>query len=146
VGEAVAAGEVDICCLFNEHQVAEALLGADGLIATAAPGTVLVNHTTVGLNVLAKVEQAAADCGVLLLDAPVSGAPDDIDDGQLTILLGGDRAAAERALSSLQAYGNIVPTGGVGSASRVKLVNNLLYAVNAQRSSPGVARRTCART
>jgi 3-hydroxyisobutyrate dehydrogenase-like beta-hydroxyacid dehydrogenase len=72
---------------------------------------------------------------VLLLDAPVSGAPDDIDDGQLTILLGGDPAAAERALPALQAYGNVVPTGGVGSASRVKLVNNLLYAVNAQTAA-----------
>lgn len=135
VAEAVAAAQVVICCLFNEQQVEEVLLGAGGLIASAAPGTVLVNHTTVGLNVLAELERAAAGGGVLLLDAPVSGAPGDIDDGQLTILLGGEEAAVDRALPVLAAYGNVVPAGGVGSASRVKLVNNLLYAVNAQTAA-----------
>ena len=135
VAEAITGVEVVVCCLFNEHQVEEVLLGPDGLIAAAAPGTVLVNHTTVGLNVLAELERSAAERGVLLLDAPVSGAPGDIDDGQLTILLGGEAAAADRAVPALAAYGNVVPTGGVGSASRVKLVNNLLYAVNAQAAA-----------
>jgi 3-hydroxyisobutyrate dehydrogenase-like beta-hydroxyacid dehydrogenase len=135
VGEAVASAGVVISCLFDERQVEEVLLGADGFIACAVPGTVLVSHTTIGLNVLARLEQAAADRGLFLLDAPVSGAPDDIDAGQLTILVGGETAAVDRARPALQSYGSVVATGGVGSASRVKLVNNLLFAVNAQTAA-----------
>jgi 3-hydroxyisobutyrate dehydrogenase-like beta-hydroxyacid dehydrogenase len=135
LAEAVSGAEVVIFCLFNEHQVEEVLLGADELIRLAMPGTVLVNHTTIGLRLLSRIEAAAMARGLSLLDAPVSGAPDDIDAGQLTILAGGETAAVDRALPALQAYGNVVRTGGIGTASRVKLVNNLLFAVNAQAAA-----------
>jgi 3-hydroxyisobutyrate dehydrogenase-like beta-hydroxyacid dehydrogenase len=135
LAEAVSGAEVVISCLFNEHQVEEVLLGTDGLIRLAQPGTLLVSHTTIGLELLSQVELAAAAQGVSLLDAPVSGAPDDIDAGQLTILAGGEASAVDRALPALQTYGNVLRTGGIGTASRVKLVNNLLYAVNAQTAA-----------
>jgi len=135
LAEVVGGAEIIISCLFDEPQVEQGLLGTDGVIGLAQPGTVLVSHTTIGLQLLSKVERAAADRGLLLLDAPVSGAPGDIEAGQLTILVGGEATAIDRALPALQAYGNAVPTGGVGSASRVKLVNNLLFAVNSQTAA-----------
>jgi 3-hydroxyisobutyrate dehydrogenase-like beta-hydroxyacid dehydrogenase len=135
LAEAAGGAEIVISCLFNERQVEEVLLGADGLIACATPGAVLVNHTTIGPRLLARIEQASAARGLLLLDAPVSGAPDDIDAGQLTILAGGEPTAIDRALPALQAYGNVIPTGGIGTATRVKLINNLLFAVNTQTAA-----------
>jgi 3-hydroxyisobutyrate dehydrogenase-like beta-hydroxyacid dehydrogenase len=135
MSEAVGTAEIIIFCLFDERQVAEVLLGAGGVISLARPGTVLVSHTTIGLQLLSQLEQAAADHGLLLLDAPVSGAPGDIEAGELTILVGGGAAAIDRALPALRAYGNAVPTGGVGTASRVKLINNLLFAVNSQTAA-----------
>lgn len=135
LAEAVGGAEIIISCLFDEPQVEHVLLGPGGLIALAQPGAVLVSHTTIGLQLLSQIERAAADRGLSLLDAPVSGAPGDIEAGQLTILVGGEAAAVDRALPALQAYGSVVPTGGIGSASRVKLVNNLLFAVNVQTAA-----------
>lgn len=135
IAEAVSGAETIISCLFNERQVEEVLLGEGGLVEAAKPGAVLVSHTTIGPRLLSRVERAAAARGLSLLDAPVSGAPDDIDAGQLTILAGGEAATIERALPALRAYGNVIPTGGIGTATRVKLVNNLLFAVNTQTAA-----------
>jgi 3-hydroxyisobutyrate dehydrogenase-like beta-hydroxyacid dehydrogenase len=135
LADAVSGAPVIICCLFNEPQVEEVVLGPEGLVSLAAPGTVLVSHTTIGPRLLAEIEQAAAARGLLLLDAPVSGGADDIAAGQLTILAGGDDAAVERARPALDAYGHVVPTGGIGTATRVKLVNNLLFTVHAQTAA-----------
>lgn len=135
LAEAVATAEVVICCLFNEAQADEVLLAPGGLIGLARPGTVLVNHTTIGPRLLDRIGQAAAARALLLLDAPVSGGTDDIAAGQLTILAGGDAAAIDQARPALGAYGDIVPTGGIGTATRVKLVNNLLFTVNTQTAA-----------
>ncbi|WP_238436163.1 MULTISPECIES: NAD(P)-dependent oxidoreductase [unclassified Frankia] len=135
LADAVKDAEVVVSCLFNESQVEDVLLGSDGLIALLEPGTVLVSHTTVELRLLARVDDAATTRGVSLLDAPVSGAPDDILAGRLTILAGGDDATVETARPALETYGLVLRTGGMGSASRVKLVNNLLFTVNVQTAA-----------
>ncbi|MBL7502039.1 NAD(P)-dependent oxidoreductase [Frankia sp. CNm7] len=139
LADAVKGAGVVISCLFNESQVEQALLAPDGLIALLEPGTVLVSHTTVGIRLLARVDEAATARGVSLLDAPVSGAPDDILAGRLTILAGGDPAVVERARPALETYGTVLPTGPTGSASRVKLVNNLLFTVNVQTAAAAAA-------
>jgi 3-hydroxyisobutyrate dehydrogenase-like beta-hydroxyacid dehydrogenase len=71
--------------------------------------------------------------GPALIDAPVSGSADDITAGQLTVLLGGAEQAVERVEPILTAYANpILRTGELGTALNLKLVNNILFAANAQ--------------
>ena len=122
-----------IACPFSEAQLLEITDGPGGLITNAAPGTVLVQHTTVSV---ATVEKLAADgrpLGVAVLDAPVSGTSQSILAGRLTVLVGGEAPARERAVPALRTYSAaVIPTGDIGSATKIKLVNNLLYAANTQ--------------
>ncbi|MGE2733011.1 NAD(P)-dependent oxidoreductase [Mycolicibacterium vaccae] len=122
---AVADGaQVVVVCVFSDDQVHEVCL-ADGLLQAMAPGSVLVVHTTGSPKT---VETLAAQApGVAVVDAPVSGGPHDIAAGQITLFLGGDTDAVERARPVLGCYGDpILHTGGLGSGQWVKLLNNTL--------------------
>lgn len=130
--EAVAGASVVCVCLFDEVQLREVVLDSEGVLAGCARGTVLVCHTTTGLRTLGAIETAAAERGVRLVDAPVSGAADEIEDGRLTVIAGGEPEDLDLVAPVLAAYSTVVRTGGVGSASRAKLVNNFLFASNVQ--------------
>jgi 3-hydroxyisobutyrate dehydrogenase-like beta-hydroxyacid dehydrogenase len=128
-----------IVCPFNEEQLHQIAGGPTGLIANAAVGTVVVQHATVSVEGLTGLATAGAVRGVEFLDAPVSGTAQAILAGQLTVLVGGDPGARERAEPALRAYSSsIVPTGGVGTATKVKLVNNLLFAAHVQTAGAAV--------
>jgi len=125
--------EVLIMCPFSPAQVEEILVGSGGVLAALRPGAVVVQHATVSPDMIRGLATQAAAGGVDLLDAPISGQADDIRSGRLTVLLGGGAAAAARVEPLLSAYSStILPTGGVGSASVVKLINNLAFAANVQ--------------
>lgn len=132
VAEAAAGADVLCVCTFDDSQLREVAFGAQGqggALAALRPGSVLVNHTT-GSPALALEMAAAAPAGAGVLDAPVSGSADDIRAGRLTVLAGGDPADLERARPVLSSYAStILPVGGVGDASKVKLLNNLAFTV-----------------
>jgi 3-hydroxyisobutyrate dehydrogenase-like beta-hydroxyacid dehydrogenase len=139
-GAAVADSKADlarqtdilISCLFSDAQLKEAGLGPDGLIANAKPGAVFVSHTTGTLSTLEGLRDSHPSPPVLL-GAPVSGTVENIDAGTLTVLLGGPSNAVQMVTPALASYANpIVPTGELGSALAIKLVNNLLFSCNAQ--------------
>ena len=128
------AGRSDILisCLFSDAQLNDVGLGADGLIANAKPGSVLVSHTTGTVSTLASLQDSHPSPPVIL-DAPVSGTVESIVAGDLTVLLGGPSDAVREVTPVLAAYADpIVPTGELGSALAIKLVNNLLFSCNAQ--------------
>jgi 3-hydroxyisobutyrate dehydrogenase-like beta-hydroxyacid dehydrogenase len=118
-----------ILCLFNDAQVRDVMFD-QGALAAMRPGSVLVSHVT-GSPGLAIELQAKAPAGVAVLDVPISGTSDDIRRGELTLLVGGEAAALERVRATLAAYGSpIIAVGGLGDGQRMKLINNLLFAVN----------------
>ncbi|WP_254659291.1 NAD(P)-dependent oxidoreductase [Mycobacterium malmoense] len=124
--------DVLISCLFSDAQLRQAGLGPDGLIANAKRGAVFVSHTTGTLSTLTSLRDSHPSPPVIV-DAPVSGTAEDILAGALTVLIGGPRKAVDRAIPALKCYANpIVHTGELGSALTIKLVNNLLFAANAQ--------------
>ncbi len=126
-----AASNVVIVCVFNDDQVAQVCLGDDGLIAAMAPGSTLVNHTTGSPATAGVLAATAAPRGVRVLDATISGGADDIERGELTLLVGGDPAVLEEVRPVLATYASpIVHVGAVGDGQRVKLVNNALFAAN----------------
>ncbi len=130
---AVAAGsDVLISCLFSDGQLRELGAGAGGFIANAKPDAVFVSHTTGSLATLTALADES-DSAPVILDAPVSGTAEHIASGSLTVLIGGPAAEVERVTPVLSAYANpIVPTGALGTALDIKLINNLLFAANAQ--------------
>ncbi|NDZ97440.1 NAD(P)-dependent oxidoreductase [Streptomyces sp. SID6673] len=132
VADVAARSDILIVCLFSDAQLADLAGGPDGFMSNARAGSVVVSHTTGNVSTLEKLGAEFPD-GPALIDAPVSGAATDIEAGRLTVLLGGDEAAVERAEPVLAAYADpILRTGGPGSALNLKLVNNMLFAANAQ--------------
>ncbi|WP_045877867.1 NAD(P)-dependent oxidoreductase [Pseudofrankia sp. DC12] len=109
--------------------VREVLLGPDGALATARPATVLVDMTTSEPALAVEIATAAAERGVLALDAPVSGGDVGARDGTLSIMVGGAPEALEAVRPCLEAMGRaIVRQGGPGAGQHTKMVNQILIA------------------
>ncbi|MBH0780777.1 NAD(P)-dependent oxidoreductase [Nocardia bovistercoris] len=128
VAEAAVDAEVFVVCVFTDDQVREVCLGGS-LLETLPRGAVVVVHTTGNPGTAAEIATAATAYGVAVVDAPVSGGPHNIAAGQLTVFLGGDTAAVDRARGALSAYADpVLHVGPLGAGQRVKLVNNALFA------------------
>jgi 3-hydroxyisobutyrate dehydrogenase-like beta-hydroxyacid dehydrogenase len=132
VPDLAGASDVLISCLFSDAQLRELGVGPHGFIANAKPGAMFVSHTT-GTVATLRTLAAESSSAPTVLDAPVSGTADHIAKGELTVLIGGPIEAVERVRPVLTAYADpIVATGALGSALNIKLINNLLFAANAQ--------------
>lgn len=126
-----ATCEVVCTCLPMPADVERVYLEADGLVANAHPGTILIDHSTVGPDTCRMIDTAARARGVHFLDAPVSGGPAGAQAGTLGIMVGGERGVFERALPVLDAMGKtVVYMGATGSGAVAKLINNLLVGVH----------------
>lgn len=136
VSESVAAvsaeSDILISCLFSDAQLLDLGGGPDGIAANVRPGCVFVSHTTGTAATLRTMEEWSAG-SLRVCDAPVSGTAHDIERGELTVLIGGTSETVERVRPVLDAYARtVIATGDLGSALAIKLVNNLLFAANAQ--------------
>jgi 3-hydroxyisobutyrate dehydrogenase-like beta-hydroxyacid dehydrogenase len=124
--------DVLISCLFSDAQLRETGLGPDGFIDNAKSGSIFVSHTTGTLSTLEALRDSSVKAPVIL-DAPVSGTVESIVAGTLTVLVGGPSDAVATVTPILAAYADpVLPTGALGSALALKLINNLLFAANAQ--------------
>jgi len=129
--EVAAVADLVFTCLPTPASVEEVYFGADGLIGAARAGQILVDCSTVNPALSRRQYAAARERGAAFLDAPVSGGPAGAEAATLTIMVGGDGEALERARPVLEALGkNIHHVGPAGSGSVVKLVNQLLVAIN----------------
>jgi 3-hydroxyisobutyrate dehydrogenase-like beta-hydroxyacid dehydrogenase len=132
VADLARNSDILISCLFSDAQLRETGIGPDGFIANAKQGAVFVSHTTGTLSTLEALRDGSP-APPIILDAPVSGTVENIDAGTLTVLIGGPSDAVAAATPILAAYANpVVATGALGSALALKLINNLLFAANAQ--------------
>jgi len=105
-------------------------LGAAGVLANAAPDTLLIDCSTIDSGTARKVAQAAAERGLAMLDAPVSGGTGGAEAGTLTFMVGGSAAALERGRPLFAAMGrNVFHAGASGAGQIAKICNNMLLAV-----------------
>lgn len=127
VEEAATLADVDIVLLSlpSSWSVEETVLGPDGVRAEAAAGTLLIDMST---SQPALARRLASECPDLdVLDAPVSGGPRGALDATLTIMVGGEGRAFERARPLFDVLGRLVVlVGGHGSGQAAKLCNNLV--------------------
>jgi 3-hydroxyisobutyrate dehydrogenase-like beta-hydroxyacid dehydrogenase len=134
-GTAIDA-DVVVVCVFTDEQVRQTCID-DGLLAAMRPGSVLVLHTTGSPNTARDLARRAD--GIRILDAPVSGGPHDIAAGRITVFVGGDDDAVERARPALACYADpILHVGPTGAGQLVKLVNNTLFAAQIGLVAEGV--------
>ena len=126
----VARGAAAVITIVGYPADVEAIyLGEGGLVATAAPGTVLIDMTTSTPSLAVRISDAAAQRGVLALDAPVSGGDVGARDARLTIMVGGDGTAFAGAEPLLRVMGpNVVRQGGAGAGQHTKMANQIAIA------------------
>jgi len=111
----------------NAAAVRAAWLGVDGIVALASPGAVCIDASTIEPAAMKDVADAAQLRGLAALDCPVSGGPAEARAGTLIVMAGGEPAVIERARPVLEALGpTLHPTGGIGTAKVVKIVNNMM--------------------
>jgi 3-hydroxyisobutyrate dehydrogenase len=127
VAELVGAVDLVHICVAYAEQVEDLVTGADGVLAASRPGQVVVVHSTVPPVVVRRCAEAAAERGVDLLDAPVSGARKGAESGTLTLMVGGDAAVLVRCLPVLETMASrVVRVGPVGAGQATKLANNIM--------------------
>jgi len=129
VAAAVADADVVITMLPDSPDVEQVVLGPDGVLAHARPGTLLIDMSTIRPRTARALASAAADRGVRPLDAPVSGGEQGAIEGSLSIMVGGAAADAEAARPVLETLGStVVHVGPAGAGQTVKAANQLVVA------------------
>lgn len=125
----------DIICsvVMNDRQTLDVMLpgSGDGVLAGAAPGTLIVLHSTISIGTCREVEAAAAPLGVRVIDAAVSGAAERSEAGTLSLMIGGDEADVTRARPLLEVVGSeLFHLGALGMGQAAKQCNNLMSLLN----------------
>lgn len=137
--EAVKGASVIISMLSDDTASRNVWLGKDGALEAAEKGATLIESSTVSPAWISELAGLAAQHGLDLLDAPVTGSRIQAEAGQLLFLVGGNEAALERAASALQAMSKeIVHLGPVGSGAKMKLINNFLCGVQVASLAEGL--------
>lgn len=127
--EAVGGVDAVVTMLPDSPDVVAVLRGQ--AFDRADRGTLFVDCSTIRPDVARELAAEAADRGLQLVDAPVSGGEQGAIDGSLSIMVGGEETAVERARPVLEAMGStIVHVGGAGSGQTVKAANQLIVAGN----------------
>ncbi|HXF79501.1 MAG TPA: NAD(P)-dependent oxidoreductase [Usitatibacter sp.] len=139
---AAAAKDADFVMLMvgNDNDVFEVAMGKDGALSGMKKGAVLIDHTTASADAARKVSAAAREKGVDFIDAPVSGGQAGAENGKLTVMCGGEKAAFDRAKPVMDSYGRAVTLlGPAGSGQLTKMVNQICIAGLVQALSEGIA-------
>ncbi len=124
---AVAQSGFVITSLPDPAAVRSAWEGDRGIIASVAPGAVLIELSTIDPGTMSSVGDSARQAGHRVIDCAVSGGPDEAAAGTLSLLVGADHADLEYTRSLLDTIGSsIAHTGAVGTGKIVKLVNNMM--------------------
>ncbi|MDR3562977.1 MAG: NAD(P)-dependent oxidoreductase [Negativicutes bacterium] len=128
----IAQGEIIFLCLPDGKVVENYLMGEDGLASHLKAGQTVVDFSTISYTVAVDMAKRLAQRGIGLIDAPISGMEARAIAGTLTIMCGGEKDVLAKAMPYLECVGNnIIHMGGSGSGQLMKLVNQLLYAINA---------------
>jgi len=124
--------DVVFLCLPNDRAVEEVVAGEGGFLSRARAGQIVINLSTITYKTTVSVADKLASRGVQFMDAPISGMEARAIDGTLTVMCGGDRVVFDKVKPLLDLIGNkILYMGGPGSGQLTKLINQLLFDINA---------------
>ena len=129
VAQACAGAETVITMLPAGEHVRAVYMDAEGVLASAAPGTLLIDSSTIDVATARTVASAAQARGLDMIDAPVSGGVKRALDGTLAVMVGGEADTIDRCMELLGAMGSaIFRTGKLGSGHAMKALNNAVSA------------------
>jgi 3-hydroxyisobutyrate dehydrogenase-like beta-hydroxyacid dehydrogenase len=139
VAEAVAGAEIVFTCLGNDDDVRAVVAGETGALAAMSSGSVLVDHTTTSALVARELAEQAASLGLGFIDAPVSGGQQGAENGQLTVMCGGQQDQFDAVKDVIESYAKSLQLmGDVGSGQLCKMVNQICIAGVVQGLAEGL--------
>ena len=137
--QAATGAQIVFCCVGNDDDLRSVVLGPDGAFAGMSTGAVFVDHTTASANIARELGKTAAESGLGFIDAPVSGGQAGAENGQLTVMCGGDQATFGRIRPVAMAFSRACTLiGPTGSGQLAKMVNQICIAGLVQGLSEGI--------
>lgn len=129
IAEAVRNADIVLTCVGADKDLIAVYEGSEGIIANAPEGAILVDHTTASAGIAEQLAQSAKARNQGFIDAPVSGGQQGAENGQLTIMCGGEPEVFERAKPILECYSRALNLmGPAGSGQKTKMVNQIAIA------------------
>jgi 2-hydroxy-3-oxopropionate reductase len=123
--------EIIITMLPNSPHVKEVVLGENGIIKGAKPGTVVIDMSSIAPLASKEVYGELEKIGVDLLDAPVSGGEPKAIDGTISVMVGGKKEIFDKCYELMMTMaGSVVYTGSIGAGNTTKLANQIIVALN----------------
>jgi len=123
--------DVVITMLPNSPHVKQVVLGANGVIEGAKPGTILIDMSSIAPLVSREVASKLAEKGIEMIDAPVSGGQPKAIDGTMSVMVGGKQEIFDKCYPVMKAMaGSVIRTGEVGAGNVTKLANQVIVALN----------------
>jgi 2-hydroxy-3-oxopropionate reductase len=123
--------DVIITMLPNSPHVEQVVTGKNGILEGAKPGSVIIDMSSISPIVAVKLSKAAAEKGVEMIDAPVSGGEPKAKDGTLSIMVGGKEQVFESIKDILLGMGaSAILIGDIGSGNIAKLANQIMVALH----------------
>ncbi|MEE9332559.1 MAG: NAD(P)-dependent oxidoreductase [Granulosicoccaceae bacterium] len=143
--EAATGASIVMACVGNDNDIRDVCTGAEGAFAAMSKGAVFVDHTTASAKVARELYAQAQAVGFDFLDAPVSGGQAGAENGALTVMVGGDQAAYDKALPVIDLFSRSVKLlGESGSGQLTKMVNQICIAGLVQGLAEGIHFAECA--
>jgi len=126
---AAAGAEFVFCCVGNDNDLREVTIGQEGAFEGMQPGAVFIDHTTTSAEIAREMHAEAKRRDFSFIDAPVSGGQAGAENGQLTVMIGGDEDAVSRAAPCIDCYARMqARLGEAGSGQLAKMVNQICIA------------------
>ena len=137
--EAARDADFVFCCVGNDDDLRSVTTAKNGAFEGVRKGAVFIDNTTASANVARELHAAAKTKGFDFLDAPVSGGQAGAENGVLTVMVGGENAAFERAKPVIAHYARMVNLiGPPGSGQLTKMVNQICIAGVVQGLAEGL--------
>lgn len=127
--DAAKGADIVLVCVGNDSDLHDVTLGADGALHGMSAGSILIDHTTASADMARTLHQHCSTRGIGFVDAPVSGGQQGAEQGQLSIMCGGDATDFNRAKPLLELYAKAVQhMGPAGHGQLTKMVNQICIA------------------
>lgn len=131
--EVAAEAEITLLMLPDTPDVEAVLHGDDGVLSGIGAGKLVIDMSSISPSATRRFADATRERGAQYLDAPVSGGQVGAKAASLSIMVGGEQSAFDRALPLFQAMGkNITLVGGCGAGQTAKVANQMIVALNIQ--------------
>ncbi|MAE03710.1 NAD(P)-dependent oxidoreductase [Porticoccaceae bacterium] len=126
---AVENADIVFVCVGNDNDVSEVMLGEQGIITAMASGAIIVDHTTTSAKLARQLAIKVQRTGNQFIDAPVSGGQQGAENGQLTVMCGGQAESFAKVKPIIECYAKSVQLmGDSGSGQLCKMVNQICIA------------------